>query len=115
VTTKPDLRQDILNINRIVKIKDPKILIKDTRVNWAPVAHTCNPSFWEAEIRRVEVEGQPGQIVQEIVSRKNPMQVRTGIVAQVECLPCKREALSSNPSTQRKKQKREEGCGGNSN
>jgi hypothetical protein len=26
---------------------------------WALVAHTCNPSYWEAEIRRLMVQGQP--------------------------------------------------------
>jgi hypothetical protein len=27
-----------------------------------PVAHTYNPSFWEAEIGRIKVLGQPRQI-----------------------------------------------------
>jgi hypothetical protein len=36
----------------------------------------------EAEIRRVEVQSQPGQIVQETLSYKNTSQKRAGGVAQ---------------------------------
>jgi hypothetical protein len=28
-----------------------------------PVAHTCNPSCLEAEIRRISVQGQSGQLI----------------------------------------------------
>jgi hypothetical protein len=38
----------------------------------APVAHTCNPSYSKAKIRRTEVWGQPGQIVSETLSQKYP-------------------------------------------
>jgi hypothetical protein len=31
---------------------------------------------WEAEIRRINVQSQPGQIVEEILSRKYPTQKR---------------------------------------
>jgi hypothetical protein len=34
------------------------------------VAHTCNPSYQEAEVRRVAVQSQTGQIVHETLSRK---------------------------------------------
>jgi hypothetical protein len=47
----------------------------------------------EAEIRRISVRSQPGQIALEILPRKYPSQKRTGGVAQME------EALSSNSST----------------
>jgi hypothetical protein len=45
------------------------------------VAHTCNPSYTtqEAEIRRMEVQSQPRQIVLKILSRKNPSQ-KIGLV-----------------------------------
>jgi single-stranded DNA-specific DHH superfamily exonuclease len=36
----------------------------------------------EAEIRRIEVRSQPGQILRETLSRKHPLQKRTGGVAQ---------------------------------
>jgi hypothetical protein len=36
----------------------------------------------EAEIRRIAVQSQPGQIVHEILPQKNPSQKRTGGVAQ---------------------------------
>jgi hypothetical protein len=35
-----------------------------------------------AEIRRITVQSQPGQIVQETLSQKNPTQKRAGGVAQ---------------------------------
>jgi hypothetical protein len=35
----------------------------------------------EAEIRRIHVQSQPGQIVLKILSQKNPTQNRTGGVA----------------------------------
>jgi hypothetical protein len=38
----------------------------------------------EAEIRRIVVGSQPGQIVHETLSRKNPTQKRAGGVAQGE-------------------------------
>jgi hypothetical protein len=34
----------------------------------AMVAHTCNPSTWKAEIRRITVEEQPRQKVHEAPS-----------------------------------------------
>jgi hypothetical protein len=54
----------------------------------------------EAEIRRITVRSQAGQIACEILSRKNPSQKRAGGMPQViEHLPTKGEALSSDPST----------------
>jgi hypothetical protein len=42
---------------------------------------------WEAEIRRIKVQGQPRQTVLKILSQKYPMQKRVGRVAQViKCL-----------------------------
>jgi hypothetical protein len=58
----------------------------------------------EAEIRRIAVWSQPRQIVCETMSWKNPSQKRAGGVTQVvEHLPSNGEALSSNPSTIKKK------------
>jgi hypothetical protein len=37
---------------------------------------------WEAEIRRMVVQSQPGQIVCKILSQKTPSQKRAGGVAQ---------------------------------
>jgi hypothetical protein len=38
----------------------------------------------EAEIRRIEVQSQPGQIVLETLSQKHPSQKRSGGMAQGE-------------------------------
>jgi hypothetical protein len=51
---------------------------------------------WEAEIRRIVVWGQLGQIVHEILSQK---------MGLVEWLKLK--ALSSGPSTEKKKKKKQ--------
>jgi hypothetical protein len=60
----------------------------------------------EAEIRGIVVQSQPREIVHETPSQKYPTQKRAGAVPQgVECQPSKREALSSNPSTTKKKKK----------
>jgi hypothetical protein len=70
---------------------------------WALVAQTYNS---RSEVRRASVQSQPGQIVPETLSRKNPLQKRAGRVAQViEHLPGKCKALTSNPSTAKKKKK----------
>jgi hypothetical protein len=61
----------------------------------------------EAEIRRITVQSQPKQIVHETLSWKYPTTKRPGKVDQViECLPSKCEALSSNSSTAKKKNKK---------
>jgi hypothetical protein len=63
------------------------------------------PATQEAEIRRIEVPSQPGQIVFETLSQKYPTQKRSGGVPQaVE--PSKHKALSSNPSAAKKKKKK---------
>jgi hypothetical protein len=36
----------------------------------------------EAEVRRITVQSQPGQIVSKMLSRKNPSQKRAGGIAQ---------------------------------
>jgi hypothetical protein len=38
------------------------------------MAHTCNTSYLEAEMRRIMVQSQPRQIVYEILSGKYPTQ-----------------------------------------
>jgi hypothetical protein len=62
------------------------------------VVHTYNPSYSEG--RDQEDQGSKsalGQIVLKIYLKKNPSQKKAGRVAQVvQCLPSKREALSSN-------------------
>jgi hypothetical protein len=61
---------------------------------WVLVAHDCNPSLLEAEMKRIVVQGQSRQIVQETVAWKNPTHRHTkaGRVAQVEqCLCSKHE------------------------
>jgi hypothetical protein len=58
----------------------------------------------EAEIRRILIQGQSTQTVNETISPKYPTQKRTGGVTQVvECLPSNCENLNSNPSTIKKK------------
>jgi hypothetical protein len=42
------------------------------------------PATQEAEIRRITVQSQPGQIVRKTLSQKNPSQNRAGGVAQGE-------------------------------
>jgi hypothetical protein len=61
----------------------------------------------EAEIRRIEVPGQLGQIVWETLSQKNPTQKKRLVewLKKLEELPSKREALSSNPSTAKQTKK----------
>jgi hypothetical protein len=39
-------------------------------INQVPVTHSCNPSYFEAEIERITVHGQPEQIVHETPSPK---------------------------------------------
>jgi hypothetical protein len=56
---------------------------------------------WEAEIKKITIHSQPGQIVHETLSQKNltHKKNRAGRVVQVvKCLLRKYEALSSNPS-----------------
>jgi hypothetical protein len=59
----------------------------------------------EAEMRKIEFLSQPRQTVHEILSQKYPTK-RAGREAQViEFLPRNYEALSSNPSTTKKRKK----------
>jgi hypothetical protein len=60
---------------------------------------------WQAEIRRIMVQSQPGQIssqdpISKILNTKKGWE---GVAQAVECLPSKHEALSLNPSTEKKK------------
>jgi hypothetical protein len=52
----------------------------------------------EAEIRRTVVQNQPGQIVHENLSQKEKKNHKKGLVEQLKV-----QALSSNPSTEKKK------------
>jgi hypothetical protein len=58
-------------------------------------------------MRRTAVQGQPRQIVHETPTSKITRAKWTGDVTQVvECPLCKLEALSSNPSPTKKKEKK---------
>jgi hypothetical protein len=60
-----------------------------------------------AEIRRIEVQSQPQAIVCKTLSRKKPI-TKKGLMEwlkQEDCLLSKCEALSSNPSTTKKKER----------
>jgi hypothetical protein len=64
----------------------------------------------EADIRRIQVRSQPRQIVHETLSRN--IQHKTagfvlGVAQVVKLLPSKHKALSSNPSTKKKKNNRQ--------
>jgi hypothetical protein len=39
-----------------------------------PVAHTCNPNYSGGSDQKDQVQRQPGEIVHETLSRKNPSQ-----------------------------------------
>jgi hypothetical protein len=55
------------------------------------VAHACNPSYSEAEIRRIKVQSLPRQIVHKTLSGKYPSQ--KGLVEGLKV-----KALNSSPS-----------------
>jgi hypothetical protein len=69
------------------KLFGTKVAKKVSIFCWTPVAHACNPRYLggrdqENEIRRIVVRSQPGQIVCETLSRKNPSQKQAGGVAR---------------------------------
>jgi hypothetical protein len=53
----------------------------------------------EAEIKKIMVQGQPGQIVHETISKTTRAKWIGGVTPAVEHLLCKHKALSSNPSS----------------
>jgi hypothetical protein len=55
-------------------------------------------AIWEAEIRRITVQNQPGKIIHKTLSRKNPPQKRARGVARGI-------GLSSSPSTKKWEEK----------
>jgi hypothetical protein len=66
---------------------------------------------WEAEIRRITVQGQPKQIVHKTTISKIARAKQTGHVAlSVEHLFCKHKTLNSNPSSINKQQKQKCAC-----
>jgi hypothetical protein len=76
----------------------------------APWLTPVIPPTQEAEIRRIVLQSQTGQIVCETLSQINSTQNWAGRVAQgVESLPSRCEALSSNPSTAPATQRQEGG------
>jgi hypothetical protein len=64
---------------------------------WVPVAHIC-VATQEAEIRRIVVHSQPGQIVRETLSQKTLHKNRASGVAQGEFKPqyCKKKKKKKN-------------------
>jgi hypothetical protein len=57
------------------------------------VAPACNPSYQEAEIGGIEVQSQPGEIVLETLSRKNPSQKRAqGVGPEFKSQNCKKKS-----------------------
>jgi hypothetical protein len=71
------------------------------------VAHALILATQEAEIRRISVQSQPGEILLETLSQKYPTQKRgSGVIQVVEHLPSKHEPLSSNSRTAKKKKKK---------
>jgi hypothetical protein len=50
-------------------------LLED-RLELGAVVHGCNPSYSRVEIATIAIQGQPGKIVQETLSQKNPSQKR---------------------------------------
>jgi hypothetical protein len=81
------------------------ILYLNEELNWAGCQglNSVILAIWEAQIRRT-VQGQTRQIVQETPISKITREKWTGgVVKVVECLLCKHEALSSNPSSTKKK------------
>jgi hypothetical protein len=86
-------------------------LIVHQRENRARHGWPVTLATQEAEIRRIMVQRQPGQIVRETLSQKYPSQKSAGAVAHVILLlPSKHEALSSNFSTTKRQKKEENRC-----
>jgi hypothetical protein len=66
----------------------------------------------EAEIRRMVGQRQLGQVVHKTISKVPEIGTQKkddGVNQVVECLPSKREALSSNSSIKKKRKRKEEG------
>jgi hypothetical protein len=59
--------------------------------------------MWEAEIQRITFQGQPGEIVHEIISKITRTKWTGGVAQEVEHLFCKQEVMSSNTSPPKKK------------
>jgi hypothetical protein len=69
------------------------------------VTHDSNASYEGGRDQKDRVQSQPGQIVLQALFQKNPSQKKRagGVTHGAEHLPSKCEALSSNPSTKKKK------------
>jgi hypothetical protein len=67
------------------------------------------PATWEAEIRRIVVRGQPGQMVcRTPISKITIPKWTEGMAQVVELLFCECRALSSKPGPTKKKKKKKE-------
>jgi hypothetical protein len=60
----------------------PSLWLIKIQLHRAPVPHACNPSYSEAEIRRIAVPSRLGQIVCENLSQKTSSQKRAGGMVQ---------------------------------
>jgi hypothetical protein len=65
------------SISRNIEVQDGpsknvRSYFKNRQSSWAQLVHTCNLATQEAEVRRIMVRSQPGQIVHKTLSRKYP-------------------------------------------
>jgi hypothetical protein len=71
------------------------------------------PPTQEAEIRRIVVQSQPRQMIQEILCGEKTHITKKGLVEWLKCkehLRSKHEALSSKSSAAKKKKKKRTAC-----
>jgi hypothetical protein len=67
------------------------------------MVHTSNLATWEAEIRRIVVQGQAGQQEWDAISKIPNVEKGWWSGQVVEHLSSHHEAMSSNPSAEKKK------------
>jgi hypothetical protein len=60
-------------------------VLKEVTLDWVQVTHTCILANEEAEIRRIAIQSQPKQIVQETYLENDPSQERAAGVPQGVC------------------------------
>jgi hypothetical protein len=82
-----------------------RAIFKSTNDSQVPVAHACNPSYlkvWDGE----NYSSRPARAnsSQNRISKITREKWTRGVAQAVECLFCKHEALSSNPSPTKNKQ-----------
>jgi hypothetical protein len=60
-------------------------VLKEVTLDWVQVTQTCILANEKAEIRRIAIQSQPRQIVQENLLENNPSQERAAGVPQGVC------------------------------